>query len=70
MTNSPFKYVAFFQLTKQRFNNLFHNMAASKQNVTPSSYRETLDGAVKVRYDEKLRLIGNEDPYTVDLSDS
>ena len=44
-------------------------MAASKQNVTPSSYRETLDGADKVRYDEKLRLIGNEDPYTVDLSD-
>ena len=51
ITNSRFKYVAFFQLTKQRFNNLFHDMAANKQNVTPSSYRETLDGWLLTRCD-------------------
>ena len=38
-------------------------MAASKQKVIPPSYRETLDGADKVQYDEKLRLVGNEDPH-------
>ena len=34
-----------------------------------SSYRDTLDSSDRVRYDAKLSLIGNRDPYAFEQSD-
>ena len=34
-----------------------------------SSYRDTLDSSYRVRYDAKLSLIGNRDPYAFEQSD-
>ena len=34
-----------------------------------SSYRDTMDSSDRVRYDAKLSLIGNQDPYAFEQSD-
>ena len=34
-----------------------------------SSYRDTLDSSDRARYDAKLSLIGNQDPYAFEQSD-
>ena len=34
-----------------------------------SSYRDTLDSSDRVRYDAKLSMIGNRDPYAFEQSD-
>ena len=43
-------------------------MAANKESVMASSYRDTLDSSDRVRYDAKLSLIGNRDPYAFEQS--
>ena len=44
-------------------------MEANKESVVASSYRDTLDSSNRVRYDAKLSLIGNQEPYAFEQSD-
>ena len=47
----------------------FRDIEANKESVMASSYRDTLDSSDRVRYDAKLSLIGNRDPYAFKQSD-